>query len=156
MAMIVAFDPGGTTGIATYETQSRRISTYERGPEAHHVALWEYLNGLSPDVVICESFDYRVVESKGTKMPQVNLISRNYIGVIELWCALSGVPLIMQTPAQGGGGKKHSGFWKNDKLKKLGLHNNEGGREHRNDAVRHILYWISFTRKDQHFIRLLK
>lgn len=161
---VVALDPGGTTGICVLDTESYEIRLGELGPDVHHKELWDLLGRYrwqaeddgEEMLIVCESFEYRIVKSKGTKMPGVNLISRNYIGVVELFDQCFEVGLVMQTPAQGGGGHNHSGFWKNDKLKKLGLYKAPEGRQHMADALRHALYWLSFTKKDDHFIRLLK
>ena len=156
---VLAFDPGGTTGIAFLNwksTENYKVQSSELGPQEHHVELWNLLHRMKPEAIVCESFDYRVKSSKGTKMPGINLISRNYIGIIELYCELNDVPLYMQSPSQGGGGYKHSGFWKNDKLKKLDLYKAPEGRQHMADALRHLLYWFSFIKKNDYFVRKLK
>jgi len=158
---VVALDPGGTTGIAVLDTESYEVTLSELGPYEHHLALDLFLVNEKPDVIICEEFTYRVVQSKGTKMPGISLISKEYIGITKLYVEMVNIEgdcckLIMQTPAQGGGGRNHSGFWKNDKLKQIGLYTAPEGRQHMADALRHALFWLSFTRKDDHFIRMLK
>lgn len=156
MAIILGIDPGGTTGLSLLDLESYSWHRSEVGPDEHHMELWSFLIKTEPDILICESFDYRIVESKGTRMPGVNLISREYIGLIKLYAELCGARLIMQSPSQGGGGTKHSGFWKNDKLKKVDLYKAPQGRQHMNDATRHVLYWLSFTHKDNHYLKLLR
>jgi hypothetical protein len=156
--IIVGIDPGGTTGIAVIDTESYEVELSEMGPGKHHRKLYNFLRqGAQPDVIACEQFDYRIKKSKGTEMPGINLISKEYIGVVELYaqtCSLA--TLVMQSSSQGGGGYKHSGFWKNDKLKAIGLYKAPEGRQHMADALRHALYWLSFTHSDDHFIRMLK
>jgi hypothetical protein len=142
MPVYVAFDPGGTTGVAIYDSGDRRWERYQLDEDQHHVALWEDLNALRPDVVICESFEYR------PRLPKAILISRNYIGIIELWCKLWEKPLHLQTAATG------KGFWKDEKIRKLRLW--KPGMPHANDATRHLLYHISFTEGDQHYLKRLR
>ncbi|TXH54664.1 MAG: hypothetical protein E6Q97_10330, partial [Desulfurellales bacterium] len=123
MTLVLGIDPGGTTGFAQLDLESNTWRMSELGPEDHHKDLHYKLLRLQPDIIICESFDYRIVESKGTKMPGVNLISREYIGIVKLYAEVyPTTTLVMQSPAQGGGGTSHSGFWKNEKLKKVGLY----------------------------------
>lgn len=158
---IVALDPGGTTGICVLDSESYAVRLTELGPGDHHLALDLFLNNERPDVLIVEEFFYRIKKSKGTEMPGINLISKEYIGIAKLWVQMINIEgpcstLVMQTPGQGGGGRDHSGFWKNDKLQKLGLYKAPEGRQHMADALRHALYWLSFTKKDDHFLRLLK
>lgn len=157
MTLVLGIDPGGTTGYALLDLESYSWEQGELGPEEHHRDLYFQLVVLKPDIIICESFDYRIVESKGTKMPGVNLISREYIGIVKLYTEMfPTTTLVMQSPAQGGGGTKHSGFWKNEKLKKVGLHAAPGGRQHMNDATRHVLYWLTFTHKDSKYLHMLR
>lgn len=159
---IVALDPGGTTGIAVLDTESYEVRTSELGPEEHHLALHLTLTNERPDILVMEEFVYRVVKSKGTEMPVgIVLVSKEYIGVGKVWAEITNiegpiVTVVMQTSAQGGGGTKHKGFWRNDKLKQLGLYTAPKGRQHMADALRHALYYLTFTMKDDHFVRLLK
>lgn len=162
MTKLMAIDPGGTTGIAIVDLESYEIRTLELGPEEHHLGLDLLLVNERPDILVVEEFTYRVVESKGTKMPGIILVSKEYIGICKLYVAIQNIEgdglcrLIMQTPSQGGGGYKHKGFWTNDKLKRLGLYNAPEGRQHMADALRHALYWITFTKKDNQFLLRLR
>jgi len=156
MQVVVAFDPGGTTGmtVARKKDPGRRVSGewtwefYELGPSQHHAILWRDLNHLnvlipkSVDLtVVCESFDHRANEA-------AELISCEYIGIIVLWCTVKEVRLVMQTPSEA------KNFWTDNKLKHLGLYHPTKG-DHSNDATRHALRFITQWR-DKTFIYQLK
>jgi hypothetical protein len=133
---IFAIDPGGTTGIAvsTYDDASSiedfNYFTTDLGPEKHHVHLWNSLSAFQPDVVVCESFQFR----QNYNRDKVELISREYIGVVELYCQMTGTKLVMQSASQG----KH--FMPNEKLDTLGiLVKPQHPNRHKNDALRHLV-----------------
>jgi hypothetical protein len=145
---IIAFDPGGTTGVAIYDTDTEREWTrFELGPKEHHAALWAL---LAEEVhIVYETFDYqrRDVEF-GVSL---ELISREYIGIIKLhreYLEEGGVyvELHPQKPAQ-------RMFWTDEKLKKLGLWVSS---EHERDATRHLLYHLCFTLNDKKYLYALQ
>jgi hypothetical protein len=167
---IVALDPGGTTGWASYDCEVLRdqdqfVPTFEYyeekwnsgeiGPDAHHTSLWNLL-GLKRAqnyVVVCESFEYR----KGLR-DNVVLVSLEYIGVAKLFVDMepqtptTPMWIHMQTAAEG------KGFWypkipgtqKRDasKLKAVGKY--RPGQTHANDAMAHLLHYMEqdMNRKD--------
>jgi hypothetical protein len=137
MARIAAFDPGGTTGWCRYDTALPLENSYACGQfEApdHHKLLYRWLNDNEPELIVCEQFDYR------PHLQNVQLISRNYIGVIELYTQYSGCPLIMQKPAV-------MKPWDNDKLKLLGLYTKN--LRHAMDATRHLLVYLDKIKSDK-------
>lgn len=154
---ILSFDPGGTTGWARHFLRREGSSSiggnsydYQESwsggqleSDNHHVELWTLLTNLNPDKVICEQFE----NQHGT--PGIHLISRNYIGVIELYCALTNKPLIMQSP-----GIKQAAWISDEALKRLKLHH--PGNVHRNDAVRHIIYYAVTVLKRKDILSALK
>lgn len=147
---IIALDPGGTTGIATAyypggienpQIQDFNISTDELGPNEHHNALYNYVTlragGPLPLTIITEKFEFRQHIDPKKARTGLNLISREYIGIVKLICAQTGVRLEQQSASQG----KH--FVTDKKLDLNGiivrpLHN---GR-HRNDALRHLIRYL--------------
>jgi hypothetical protein len=167
---IVALDPGGSTGWASYDCEVLRdqgqfVPTFEYyeekwnsgeiGPDAHHTSLWNLL-GLKRAqnyVVVCESFEYR----KGLR-DNVVLVSLEYIGVAKLFVDMepqtptTPMWIHMQTAAEG------KGFWypkipgtqKRDasKLKAVGKY--RPGQTHANDAMAHLLHYMEqdMNRKD--------
>jgi hypothetical protein len=153
--IVMSFDPGGTTGYAILNLVRRghvRSSSYDfestwkggqLGPDRHHKALWNLLTQTNPDFVVCEQFNYQIRRNQEVDQPGIQLISRNYIGVIELYCELTKKPLAMQSPSI------MQNFWvKDTALKTLELHTK--GQGHRNDATRHGLYFAvtKMRRKD--------
>ncbi len=136
---IAAFDPGGTTGWATYSAlwipglphQNIRWDCGQIGPEKHHMAL-EQLLGLQQVqhyIIVCERFTDRVTEH------HVDLMAREYIGIIEAFCESRKVPLVMQMSSAA------KNFTKNPNLKSLGLWSGAEWK-HAMDARRHLLWFI--------------
>jgi hypothetical protein len=150
---ILSLDPGGTTGYSWCELDGDKSKKFEvhggqLGPSKHHLPLWQLLMNRRAkwnwDVVVCETFSYRMValedEGGGTSYsPNINLISKEYIGVVELWAKSSvgsQALIVWQQPSEAVGKKP---FWHDDRLKLVGLHNK--GERHRNDATRHLLHY---------------
>ena len=126
---ILAFDPGTTTGVAAYDTETDTWSRNQLGPLGHHDQLWHLLEAVKNqlDVVVCESFTYQMRQ-------KVVLDSVEYIGVLRLWCCLNEKNFLLQTPTMG------KGFWTDDKVKTLGLW--LPNQPHAMDATRHALYFL--------------
>lgn len=137
---IISLDPGGTTGIAIYG-EDDIITSYEIGGDDHHKELRDALSELVPDLIIYESFDWRPYRNQ-----KVELISREYIGVIKLFCITFDVARQVQKPAL-------KSWWTDNKLKRVGEYN--VGMPHANDAVRHLLYYIMQT-GDNRWLKELK
>jgi hypothetical protein len=156
--IILGLDPGGTTGLALYNTETDRWivdNVGEPGETEHHGRLWDLLRSLTFDVCICESFEYRRKEiDKGVAF---EIISREYIGLVKLAMQQKeGVDDFWETPnlyfQNAATGK---GFWTDDKLKQVGVYEKTNST-HQRDAVRHVLHWLSFTEKDDRFIQMLR
>lgn len=149
---VIALDPGGTTGIATAFYPGGKvidtptigdfhISTDQLGPAEHHTSLYNYINvrvgGPLPLTVITEKFEFRQHIDPRKARTGLNLISREYIGVVKLICAQTGARLEQQSASQG----KH--FVTDKKLDLNGiivrpLHDSR----HRNDALRHLIRYL--------------
>lgn len=141
---LIGIDPGGTTGIA-HSTWAGNVenptvadfnySTHQMGPVKHHRTLYDYLcfyceNAVIQPIIICESFEFR----QNYERNKVELISREYIGIIELVAQQTGCKLIMQSASMG------KSFVPDNKLKLSGIlveppHPNR----HKNDALRHLV-----------------
>jgi hypothetical protein len=133
--VIVALDPGGTTGVAWLGDSTlsnlKRIHITEND---HHKQLYDLLYSLRPQVVVCESFEYR----KGLR-DNVVLVSKEYIGVAKLYVQrFPETHLAMQTAAYG-----KAGFWTHDKLKRVGLYDSKFA-PHAMDATCHLLQYMTF------------
>jgi hypothetical protein len=165
MRKILAFDPGGTTGWAALEYDipvPPHEPIWRRGHlegADHQSKLWNFLMAELIDTttstdrensrVVVERFDYR-----NDSRPGLELISREYIGVIKLFCQRSEVILQLQTPV-GKMGKKT--FVKKENIQRLGLYN--PGMKHAMDATAHLLNYIVHGGNkdfDQYRLDLLK
>jgi hypothetical protein len=162
---VLALDPGGSTGWAAYQAEvitlsattiefrDERITQGQLGPEKHHRELYNLLGHMHTTnyFIVCESFEYRQ-----DQRANVVLISKEYIGVVELFCQERNSTLpddvqvhhVPQTAATGKGfwypkvpGKKAS--WDPTRLKAVGLYHPTTEGRHVNDATAHLLYWLS-------------
>lgn len=61
---------------------------------------------------------------------------RELLGIVELFCQQKELKLYLQMPAQV------MQYFTNSRLKEHHLY--KMGKEHSNDAARHILYWFTF------------
>lgn len=155
---LIALDPGGTTGWATCRVDLTDAAFTASKPEYewhcghiegddHHDKLYQLLE-LQEDehhcVVICESFEFRQFDKRDRH--NINLMSREYIGVTKLFCQeRTTTELVMQTAATG------KGFVKDENIKKLGLWH--PGWKHAMDATRHLLYYMVNTLKCEDLLR---
>lgn len=150
MVKILSLDPGGTTGYSWCELDpgdKKQIPEFyggQIGPGKHHLDLFNLLQE-GWDVVVCESFEYRMVaiddDKTGTVYsPVIELISKEYIGVVELWSQGTqtgrAAKIVFQKPAVAVGQKT---FWTKEKMVKMGVY--KSGERHRNDATRHLLHY---------------
>ncbi len=152
---ILVFDPGGTTGVAKYiwDTNSsiRDIETFSLGPGPHHDELWNCLNNNLPDIIVYERFQYQRRElDKGVSLV---LDSVEYIGILKLFAkyippTYQPLPASIheQTPSMA------KNLWTDAKLHQLSLWRSS---PHERDAVRHLLYYLTVTLRDQRWIRAL-
>lgn len=136
--MILALDPGGTTGLAWMHGTNGAVRTMQMGPDEHHEELWNFMRVYTPTAIVCESFTYR------NGLAKADLIPCEYIGLVKLYAEKYCVPLYMQTPSMA---KK---FFSDDKLKAADLWIT--GKQHARDAVRHLMYYVTFTLKSERFL----
>lgn len=137
MYRVVALDPGGTTGWATYTSypeateEKQKFACGQIGPYQHHKDLYDFLGMQQTDntIIVSESFEYR-----NERRPGLVLVSKEYIGVTKLFAEERGVPYFEQTAS------KAKGFVKDSNLQKLGLWSS--GFQHAMDAMRHLLYYM--------------
>jgi hypothetical protein len=93
--------------------------------------LTELLETTSPDVIICEDFEYRNRARAG-----LDLTPPRLIGVVKLFSQTTGTKLLLQKAAVG------KGHYSDDRLKSLGFYRR--GTPHGRDALRHLLHWLTF------------
>lgn len=142
---IIALDPGGETGVAS-------VTMYENGEFSyihtedlvgeHHYMLYNYLYNERPNVIVYERFVYQ------NRKKKVELVSREYIGVVKLYSQVIGTKLAPQMAADA------KNLWTDDKLKALGLW--VKGSTHQRDATRHLLHFITNTLGNQEYVNELR
>lgn len=138
---VVCLDPGITTGYAVgVITANEPMGVISGQDKWDELAMYNQLCMSKPDIVIYETFEsgkdnpYRKRTNFGY---DVELFSRNLIGVINLYCQLNNIVSYEQTPAKGLGGT-----YKPDKA--LQSHSVfKVGKPHANDAMRHLLQWYT-------------
>jgi len=135
---IIAFDPGGTTGLAKVILPEEKLDV---GQSHSAEAIWYFLNNEWPDQIVYEKFLYQ-------RRDKVDLTPVEVIGVIKLWAAVNRVPIASYTAAQA------KTFWTDQKMKKLGGWFE--GMPHGTDALRHLLYHRVFTMKHEHILEGLR
>lgn len=156
---LMSFDPGGTTGWCLHQHVGagepvppgpRWVGGQLTGGEVgHHLELWELLKKYEPTVIIYEAFNYQIRQRQAATMPGVQLISREYIGILQLWARLYKIPIVKQQPSVIG-----IQWVKDPALKKFGLYN--VGEPHRNDAARHMVYFIVSALESPEMLRALR
>src|ERR1043166_6862828 len=120
--MILAFDPGITTGYAMLNGE-----IYEFGHLPDRLAgIFNFLNVRRPDELLYEDFKHR------PQMMKAELHSVKVIAIIELWSDLHNVPIKNKPlPARA------KAFWTDKKIKALDLW--YPGERHAMDALRVLL-----------------
>jgi hypothetical protein len=156
MKRVVALDPGGTTGVRTW-TDHDEVSglegdvweDYHLGPHEHHEELYDFLKNnmhyiwtenAGEMIIVYETFEFR--RGDGHR-EGINLMSREYIGVVKLFHQTYGIPVVGYTAGTGKGfipDKAVNGMEANAKLKVMGLY--LPGKKHSNDATRHLIYYL--------------
>lgn len=136
---IVALDPGRTTGYAMGHIDDHGKMIVATGQhEWKHSDLLQHLKWYEPDVIVCESFDFR--RSPKYQRDKVDLFSRELIGVVELYITMAeNCTLHMQKPATVLG---RNCYFTDRKLKEDKIY--KPAKPHANDAARHLLYWFTF------------
>lgn len=156
MFRVLALDPGGTTGWATYTARvvvdpfTNAVEYKDEGWNCgqlageHHSELWKLLlDNQSHDYqLVCERFEYRNTARSG-----LVLDSREYIGVTKLFAQQRRLPLTLQNASEA------KGFVRDSHLKRLALWSS--GNPHAMDAMRHLLFWLTNRYEDKNFRKML-
>ena len=130
--LVVAFDPGNTTGIAT-------VNTDRMGSLVTHEFQWKdicrFLDGLQaydmPDVIVYERFT--ITEGTAKLSPQTGPM--DVIGALKYVANRQLIEIVAQTPYDA----KH--FGTDARLKEYGWYTK--GKGHANDASRHLFLWCT-------------
>lgn len=143
----VALDPGKVTGIVVADVYNSLTSqpVLQLQDEVHVDGIYDWINEWLDDlsgydrlVVICENYTMNA----GAKSSQPDAL--HIIGALTYLSNQRGFPLILQPPS-------HKKFADNSKLKFLGLYDTSKGG-HKNDAMRHFIYYMIFTEKNRYFM----
>lgn len=132
---IVSLDPGGTTGWVTWTSPAKGPEEFtcgQFGPDEHHKRLFSFLEDqhIHQTVVVCESFEFR----QNRQRDNINLMSREYIGVTKLFGQERNVPVVFQTAGAA------KAFVTDQKIKAMGLW--APGYKHAMDAMRHLITYM--------------
>jgi hypothetical protein len=157
--VIFAADPGGTTGCASAQWEPAspddqltsieqiKFRQWQISERPHHVQLWAALSANPYTQYVWETFEFRqhvYTDKEGNQRSsknKVELISREYIGVMELYCALNDAPHYTLNASAA----KH--FITNEKIVQLGLW--LPGMKDAMDATRHLLRYMFVKKKIQ-------
>ncbi len=138
--MFVGLDPGGSTGVATWSGMyTDVVERFEFDRPNHHRELYNWLHRQNPTVLIVEDF-------KWTTTP-ASLISKEYIGVCQLYSQFTGTRMELQD-------RSMKQFWSDDKIKAIGLW--LPGKPHAIDALRHLLYYVTVRQNSRAFVTALR
>lgn len=134
--LILAIDPGGTSGFAFWDSKHREFEGYPYKPweipevaQVPQASIWDALENSRPDILVVETFTYR-------QKVKASLAAAEVIGVIKEWARQKRVPVHWQTPSQG------KDFYDDDRLRQYDSFHH--GLVHANDATRHLLYFLEF------------
>ena len=131
--MILAVDPGGTTGWAVMETDGRVYAGQDDFERFTHVVVHLPV----PDVIVVERY---VITPRTAKLSQ-QTTALEVIGFLRYWAWSHGAKFVMQTPADA---KRFStsGGKPNGRLDKAGWTMRPlADNDHANDALRHLLLY---------------
>jgi hypothetical protein len=152
--LVMGVDPGKTTGIVFHRVGTDDWERRELGPDLHHMALWDLLWNWMPDVICLEEFIYQIRQRDNVQMPGVDLTAKEYIGVVKLYVQAQSrtgeVKLVLRKAADV------KPLWTDKKLKALGLYETAEGRQHMNDAVRHVLHHLVVDLKMKGYVSSLR
>lgn len=155
---ILAIDPGPTTGLCIYDSEAQSnlgfVSIWHEWPGEfegeEHLTVWNMLTTHSYDKVICEKFEFRKDDAARDK---IDYMACELVGTVKTYCQTHEVPLIMQGSSLIG----KTAFWSddNEKVRQLGLYNRQFA-PHGMDALRHALYYLSFTLNQTEWFQRLR
>ena len=137
--MILSIDPGGTTGVAIYESGQFRSLEIPDGK----AAFYRWFGGITDSAdledltVVCESFTIPTATASKSRQDDPYMI----LGYLSGWCLLHSVPLHVQSPGQA------KSFSTDSKLRRIGWYEGTKGG-HANDAARHLLVYLVTHRSD--------
>lgn len=129
--ILLAIDPGGTTGYAVFEDLNLVKSGQCVGS---HSNMNKLIDITQPDMIVCEDYlvyPWAAKTHKWSRVPTLRLI-----GGIEFKCAVAGLSLHLENA------QPVKGFVTDKRLKEWGYYIE--GKPHARDAIRHGCYFLTF------------
>lgn len=133
--LVLAFDPGGTTGLAVFDFQSMRLLGFGFFPPRDIQTVLDLIESGQVKAVVYERF---------SGAPQVIQISRDIIREIESAGYAGKVFVYVQLPAL-----RNAGMQRAKALTDLSEREARGGFGHALDAVAHGIVWFQRRVKEQ-------
>lgn len=127
--IVLAFDPGGSTGWCVIDSEYTLIASGEI-PDWHGVK--DLFNTHQPDVVVYETF--QLYAWKAQSLSWNTFVPCEAIGVIKFIAEELQIPCVGQGPAE----RK---WFTDDRLKTFNM---VPPSKHAKDAIRHALYFLVF------------
>lgn len=154
---ILGLDPGGSTGWCFFAYQESVPDKWTWAGDTittpdHHQLIRALLQRYLPDIIVCEDFQFRQQAGKENYRKGLELISRDYIGIVKLIAHDLDARLIMQQPST-----KDANIVRDENLKRLGIWREPAHpNRHYHDACRHTASYIIQKRRYQPFIDGIK
>lgn len=148
-------------GWAAYNMHSGTITSAQQtlGQRPHlevSHALYDAHIRHTINTIILEPFLFRKEDSR--TRAYIDYTPAEYVGVVKEFAQEYNVPLVLQQASQAVG---ETAFWGdgalgNKKMQDLGIWVPGKQNPHQRDALRHLLYYLSFTLKNKSFFELLR
>lgn len=135
---VLCIDPGKTTGLVYASFDNDKITVKPNQCVMSVSDLWNYLNLVRPDNIVCEDFEFR------RHLDWAELYPVQLIGIVNLYAeqVSNYTDLVMQKARLIHG---TGAFFDNkDKIRELGLWKPGEKYHHAMDAMRHFLHWFYF------------
>lgn len=150
---VLAFDPGGSSGwaLCTFDDDDYKFDGGTLQIDDHHQQLRDLITNCHPDIVIYEAFEFRQ-KAHSDYRKGLNLISREYIGVIRLTCQDLHITTRQQPAAY-----KDTNLVREANLEKLGiLRRPLYPNRHYHDAAAHLVHYMIQTLRYQPVFDVVK
>lgn len=149
---VLAVDPGPTTGFAFFKNDIFQTWQTRYPPSRAHSDLYNDIHIMlgDIDIIIVEKFEFR----KDKERDNINYVAAELVGVVKLYAQRSErIRLVEQSSSLIG----KTAFWSDDnqRVKRLRLYDPKAS-PHGMDALRHLLYFLTFTCKDERWLEKLR
>lgn len=129
--MLLALDPGGTTGCASYDGADFKTRTTSTPEE-----LYDIITTRHWDTILCERFSAQVISKYG-------LYTVELVGGVKALCYVKGIEIIMRTPTDRHAWQQFAENYLKDRRTRLG----ERFVDHQADALAHLMAHLKWEPK---------